>query len=80
MTHGQHRPPIARLAEILGILGLGMIPVETAVRAALFGTDFAQQWRAGQHLWLPVLAVGSVTGALAAFARLARPARCPRPR
>lgn len=34
------------------ILSLGLVPIETAVRAALFGQDFLQQVRAGPPWWM----------------------------
>lgn len=38
------------------ILSLGLVPIETAVRAALYGQDFLQQLRAGPPWWLFVFA------------------------
>lgn len=43
------------------ILSLGLVPIETAVRAALFGQDFLQQVRAGPPWWVFVFAGALLT-------------------
>lgn len=68
--HPTHEPPITRMACVRLILGLGLIPVESAVRAALYGLDFAQQWRVADH-WLRQITNGFVPGDRMPFAWLA---------
>lgn len=42
------------------ILCLGLVPVETAVRAALYGQDFVEQVRTGPPWWLYALILSFV--------------------